>query len=117
MDTITQEVSFLAKGGICRVALDILSQSMSYRVKQICDDGHLGTDQQHRFIPCDKTIEQYVKECSSNDLFFNCIGNYRVMKMRIAYSSLLRQKGCKSINIVPIRFLWVMGILFAPRSC
>lgn len=100
MDTIKKEVSLLAKGGVCRVALDILSHSNSYRVKQICDDGHLGTDQQHGLIPCDKTIEQYVKDCSSNDLFFNCIGNYRVMKMRIAYSSLLRQKGCKSINII-----------------
>lgn len=94
-----QEVTLLAKGGICRVALDALSQSAIYQVVQICDDGNLGSDQLHSFIPCDKTIGQYVKDCSPEDLFFNCIGNYHAMKMRMTYSALLRKKGCKSINI------------------
>ena len=100
MDTIKQNVTLLAKGGICRVALDILSDSNCYQVSQICDDGNLGRDQFHGFIPCDTTIEKYVKDCSPGDLFFNCIGNFHAMKMRFAYSFVLRQKGCKSINII-----------------
>ena len=100
MDTMKQDVTFLAKGGVCRVALDILSCNDKYRVSQICDDGQLGADQLHRFIPCEKSIGQYVNDCSPDNLFFNCIGNYRAMRARISYSSLLRQKGCKSINII-----------------
>ena len=94
-----QKVTLLAKGGICRVALDILSHS-DYQILRICDDGNMGMDRLHSFIPCDMTIEQFVNSCSTDDLFFNCIGNYHSMKMRIAYSKLLRQKGCKSINII-----------------
>lgn len=95
-----KNLSLLAKGGVCRVALDILSYSDDYRVIQICDDSHLGADHLHNCIPCDKTIEQYVNNCATDDLFFNCIGNYHAIKMRIAYSLSLRAKGCKSINII-----------------
>ena len=106
MDFMIQEISLLAKGGMCRIALDILSSTNDYRVKQICDDSNLGADHLHRLIPCVKTIEQYVNDCSSNDLFFNCIGNYHAMRTRISYSTALRQKGCKSINIIhPFSFL------------
>ena len=95
-----RDVTLLAKGGVCRVALDILSNSNNYSASQICDDSHLGADYLHKMIPCDKTIEQYVRDCYPNDLFFNCIGNFHAMKMRVAYSSFLRQKGCSSINII-----------------
>lgn len=94
-----QNVTFLAKGGLCRVAMEIMSYSNNCRIGQICDDINLGQDRLHGFIPCEKTIRQYVEECSPNDLFFNCIGNYHAMSMRLAYSMILRQKGCKSINI------------------
>lgn len=97
-----QDVTLLAKGGICRVVLDVMSRSKDYQIKQICDDCNLGLDQLHGLVPCDKTIEQYVYDCSPDDLFFNCIGNYRVMKMRFAYSKALRDKGCKSINVIHV---------------
>lgn len=100
MDTMIQEITLLAKGGICRVVMDVLSHSNDYRVKQICDDGNLGADSLHCLIQCEKTIKQYVNDCCSNDLFFNCIGNYHAMKMRYEYSLTLRRKGCKSINII-----------------
>lgn len=116
-----KEVTLLAKGGMCRIVLDVLSHSNSYHAKQICDDGHLGADPLHGLIPCEKTIAQYVNDCSVSDVFFNCIGNYHAMGMRIAYSVALRQKGCKSVNIIhPYSFIsdtvaWGDGNLICPN--
>lgn len=100
MDIMKREVTLLAKGGICKVAIDIISHLDTFVVSQICDDVHKGAEQIYGGIPCEKSIKQYVDSCSSKDLFFNCIGNYRAMKMRVLYSVLLREKGCKSINLI-----------------
>lgn len=93
-------IVLLAKGGICRVVLDCLSNNDSFSVVEICDDGSLVADSLHNNVPCMRTIMEYVAACEKNDVFFNCIGNYHLMKNRFYYSSLLREKGCHSVNVI-----------------
>lgn len=95
-----KDVTLLAKGGICRIVIDYLENSQEYRICQICDDFNFGADSLHDGIACECSISHYVTECEPGSLFFNCIGNYKFMKSRFEYSSMLRAKGCLSFNII-----------------
>lgn len=100
MDVMKKDVTLLAKGGICRIVIDYLANSQEYRICQICDDFNLGVDSLHNSITCEYSISHYVAKCEPSSLFFNCIGNFRYMKARFDYSSMLREKGCSSFNII-----------------
>ncbi len=94
-------ISLLGQGGICKIVMDILrNYSDNFYVENIYDDNELKHNTLYNDVLTIGCIDDYIDKASNNSFYFNCLGNINAFHARIKYSSLLKKKGAKCINIV-----------------